>query len=147
MQASSLRSGLATTRSAPAPARRVAVAAAAAAPAAEAKAPKESRIGKAPIPVPSGATVTLEDAYIKVKVRLEMDVVWWRSRCVVLRTGRGIRRRRRCGADAILWPRRRALFFLTPLSPSLPVTRTRRAPRASWNSSTRPSSRSKRCVW
>lgn len=30
--------------------------------------PKESRIGKAPIPVPSGATITLEEAYIKVKV-------------------------------------------------------------------------------
>ena len=35
---------------------------------AEPRGPKESRIGKAPIPVPSGATITLQDAYIKVKV-------------------------------------------------------------------------------
>ena len=35
----------------------------------EGKAPKESRGGKVPIPVPSGTNVTLENAYIKVKVR------------------------------------------------------------------------------
>lgn len=34
------------------------------------KPPKESRVGKAPIPVPSGTNVTLETAYIKVKVRM-----------------------------------------------------------------------------
>lgn len=31
--------------------------------------PKESRVGKVPIPVPAGTNVTLENAYIKVKVR------------------------------------------------------------------------------
>lgn len=35
----------------------------------EGKAPKESRVGKVPIAVPSGTNVTLETAYIKVKVR------------------------------------------------------------------------------
>lgn len=39
------------------------------------KPPKESRIGKVPIPVPTGLTVTLENAYIKVKV----CVVVWRE--------------------------------------------------------------------
>ena len=33
------------------------------------RAPKESRVGKVPIPIPAGSTVTLEEAYIKVKVR------------------------------------------------------------------------------
>jgi hypothetical protein len=57
-----------------APTRRVAVAGATgrAPPAtAEPRGPKESRIGKAPILVPAGATITLEDAYIKVKVKEE----------------------------------------------------------------------------
>jgi len=34
----------------------------------EGRAPKESRVGKVPITVPSGVNVTLENAYIKVKV-------------------------------------------------------------------------------
>lgn len=34
--------------------------------------PKESRVGKVPIPVPAGTNVTLETAYIKVKVRNAM---------------------------------------------------------------------------
>ena len=33
------------------------------------KAPKESRVGKVPISIPAGTNVTLENAYIKVKVR------------------------------------------------------------------------------
>lgn len=35
---------------------------------AEPRPPPESRVGKVPIPVPAGTTVTLEQAYIKVKV-------------------------------------------------------------------------------
>jgi hypothetical protein len=37
-------------------------------PRAEPRPPPESRVGKVPIPVPAGTTVTLEQAYIKVKV-------------------------------------------------------------------------------
>jgi hypothetical protein len=122
-----------------APTRRVAMAGVTGRPqpeTAEPRGPKESRIGKAPITVPAAATITLEDAYIKVKVTEEARGWWVGGEMGCGRKPEGGRRRL-----AISWPRRRSAGPPFPLRahalpphPTLPHTlSSHRARKASWS--------------